>query len=204
MYPTLTSLCATLAAHFDSLPDERKKRLEQVAAFVRARKEAQQRIRLMFVCTHNSRRSHFGQVAAAVAAQYYGVPLVEVYSGGTEATAFHPNAIEALRSLGFRVQADDEQPNPMWEVRFGENESATTTCFSKVYNHSVNPTEDVAAIMTCSDAEQNCPYIPGVALRVATPYSDPKSSDGTPQQAEIYRSRFEQILTEVLYTFSLV
>lgn len=203
LYPTVAAHCERLARQFDAIPQDRKVLLAKIADFIRERKTTNRAIRLMFVCTHNSRRSHFGQVAAAVGAAYYGVPAVEVYSGGTEATAFHPNAIAALRDLGFGVHTEEAQAaNPTWEVRFGEGERVTT-CFSKVYNHEVNPTEDVAAVMTCSDAEQNCPYIPGVALRIATTYTDPKVSDGTPQQAETYGGRFEQILTEMLYAFSL-
>ena len=92
--------------------------------------------------------------------------------------------------------------NPTYEVSFGKNLS--TTCFSKVYDDEVNPKSDFAAIMTCSDAEQNCPFIPGVALRIGTTYEDPKKSDGTPQQEETYTARFRQIATETLYAFSLV
>ena len=47
-----------------------------------------------------------------------------------------------------------------------------------------NPKSDFAAIMTCSDAEQNCPFIPNVALRIGTTYEDPKKSDGTSLQDE--------------------
>ena len=58
--------------------------------------------------------------------------------------------------------------------------------------------------MTCGDAEENCPFIPGVELRIATTYEDPKRSDGTPLQEQTYLERFKQIATEVLYAFSKI
>jgi arsenate reductase len=35
-------------------------------------------------------------------------------------------------------------------------------------------------------------------------YEDPKVSDGTPQQQEVYQERSEQIATEMKYVFSKI
>lgn len=156
----------------------------------------------MYVCTHNSRRSHFGQVWAAVAADYYHISDIETYSGGTEATAFNPNAIHALQQTGFEIIREDDGANPHYTVRFGVQRS--TNCFSKVFNAPENPHESFAAIMTCSDADENCPFIPGVELRIGTTYEDPKAFDNTPLQDEKYLERSNQIARECLYVFSLI
>jgi hypothetical protein len=111
-------------------------------------------------------------------------------------------AIKAVEKFGLTVKKVSEGLNPHYEVYFSENEK--TMCFSKVYNDAVNPQVNFAAIMTCGDAEENCPFIPGVELRIATTYEDPKRSDGTPMQEQTYSERFKQITTEILYTFSLV
>jgi hypothetical protein len=58
--------------------------------------------------------------------------------------------------------------------------------------------------MVCSDAEENCPFIPNVELRVAITYKDPKAFDNTPQQDAGYDERSAQIAREILYMFSLV
>jgi arsenate reductase len=58
--------------------------------------------------------------------------------------------------------------------------------------------------MTCSDAEENCPFIPGVELRIGTTYEDPKAYDNTLQQDTQYDTRCRQIALETLYVFSLV
>jgi len=89
-------------------------------------------------------------------------------------------------------------------IVFFSEKSNPSRCFSKVYNDVSNPSSNFAAIMTCGDAEENCPFIPGVELRIGTTYDDPKAFDGTPQQAEKYRERALQIAKETLYVFSKV
>ena len=200
MYPTIKKLCDELVNSFDAIPDQRQTLLLKISKYIQAKKDANQPIQLVYVCTHNSRRSHFGQIWAAVSASYYGVQNVKTYSGGTEATAFNINAINALKRTGFLIESSDNTNNPVYTVRFSENES--TTCFSKVYNDAVNPQEHFAAIMTCSDAEENCPFIPGVELRIGTTYDDPKAFDNTPLQDAKYEERSRQIAQETLFVFS--
>ena len=203
MKQTIRKILQTLETNFAEIPQERKVILGKIAAYMQAKYDKNENINLVFICTHNSRRSHFGQVAAAVAADYYSIDNVQTFSGGTEATAFNINAINALRNLGFDVNSENEgAKNPVWRVQFGKNKH--TTCFSKVYDDAANPSQNFAAIMTCSDAEENCPFIVGTDLRIGTTYNDPKASDGTPQQDETYKARFLEIATEILYAFSLV
>lgn len=203
MVQKIRNLAKKLIRRFRYIPAERKVVLSKIADYIQKKYDQNAPVHLIFICTHNSRRSHFGQIAAAVAAEYYAIDQVKVYSGGTEATALHPNAISALRELGFLVFSENESvANPVWTVQFGAE--SQTSCFSKTYDHPANPSKSFAAIMTCSDAEENCPFVPGTELRVSTTYEDPKKSDGTPAQNETYRERFEQIATEMLYVFSLI
>lgn len=202
LYTTISERCDQLVAAFDLLPAERKQLLQQIATYIEKKRAADLPVNLVYICTHNSRRSHFGQIWAAVAARYYNISGVHSFSGGTEATAFHPNAIQALRNSGFEVTAESAEINPHYTVRFGND--ASTTCFSKVYNDPANPETQFAAIMTCSDAEENCPFIPGAELRIGTTYDDPKTFDGTALQDAKYLERSNQIATECLYVFSLL
>jgi arsenate reductase (thioredoxin) len=202
MYQKIRQFTQSLESDFKLIPTERKELLQKITGYIQERYNQNLSINLVYICTHNSRRSHFGQVAAALAANFYNIENVSTFSGGTEATAFNPNAIKALKNIGFEISSDSKEVNPTYKVSYGDNLS--TTCFSKVYDDEANPKSDFAAIMTCSDAEQNCPFIPGVALRIGTTYEDPKKSDGTLQQDETYMARFRQIATETLYAFSLV
>jgi arsenate reductase (thioredoxin) len=202
MNPEIKKYCDTLVNNFDEISDERKILLENISNYIQQKVQHNQPVKLVYVCTHNSRRSHFGQVWAAVAATYYKIPNVHTYSGGTEATAFNINAINALKKIGFEISENGATENPVYEVKFGIN--LHTTCFSKVYNHPTNPSSNFAAIMTCSDAEENCPFIPGVELRIGTTYDDPKAFDNTPLQEEKYAERCRQIALETLFAFSKV
>jgi arsenate reductase len=204
MFEVLKNHCDQLVSYFDTIPKERKELLTKISDYIQSKKDANLPINLMYVCTHNSRRSHFGQIWAIVAATYFGIENVQTFSGGTEATAFNPNAIQALKESGFEISTKEMTENPKYKVAFGTNEFEFTTCFSKVYDDILNPSSNFIAIMTCSDAEQNCPFILGVDLRIGTTYSDPKAFDETPQQADKYLERSNQIALECLYVFSQI
>lgn len=203
MFLTIQSYCDQLIKEFDSISESRKKILEKIADYIKTKKAENIPINLVYICTHNSRRSHFGQVWAKVAADYFCVHSVNTFSGGTEATAFHSNAINALKRIGFEINATTRDKNPLYEVAYAANVKPII-CFSKVYDDANNPPKEFAAIMTCSDAEENCPFIPGVELRIATTYDDPKAFDNTPMQDTKYDERCKQIALETLYIFSLI
>lgn len=203
MNPKIQSYIDRLTSDFSSIHEERKHILAKIAEYIILKHEKELPVNLVFICTHNSRRSHYGQIWGNVAALHYGINGVRTYSGGTEATAFHPNAIQALQRAGFQIQKKSEEGNPLYHV-FHDEASAPDSCFSKTYDHPVNPREHFAAIMTCSDAEENCPFIPGVELRIATTYEDPKLYDNTALQEEKYDERCRQIAHEMLYVFSLI
>lgn len=202
MFDSIKNRCDALVANFNEIPAERKLLLQKIAAYVQSKHDHQKDTYLVYVCTHNSRRSHLGQVWAAVAANYYAVQNIFTYSGGTEATAFNPNAIEALSAAGFQIEKIGADKNPIYKVFYSEDQFST--CFSKLYNDATNPQDGFAAIMTCSDAEENCPFIPACELRIGTTYHDPKAFDGSVLQLEKYQERSNQIALECLYLFSLV
>ena len=59
---------------------------------------------LIFICTHNSRRSQFGQVWAHTASLYYRMNNIRSYSGGTESTAIPPGTLTAIERAGFGIE----------------------------------------------------------------------------------------------------
>ena len=58
--------------------------------------------------------------------------------------------------------------------------------------------------MTCSHAEENCPYIPGTEARIPVMYDDPKAFDGTALETAKYDERCQQIAAEMFYVFSQI
>ena len=203
MIKSIKTYCDGLIKEFDSISVERKILLEKISQYIQQKKLEHKPIQLVYVCTHNSRRSHFGQIWAQVAANYYNIKNVKTFSGGTEATAFNINAINAVKRIGFDVKKTTETTNPIYHLYYNESEKPIE-CFSKVYNDDVNPKQEFAAIMTCSDAEENCPFIPGVELRIGTTYDDPKAFDNTPLQDAKYDERCKQIALETFYVFSKI
>ncbi|MBX7052218.1 MAG: protein-tyrosine-phosphatase [Flavobacteriales bacterium] len=203
MIESIEKYCTEITKEFDLISLDRKLLLEKISEYIRRRRTENKPIQLIYICTHNSRRSHFGQIWSAVAAHYYGIGNVSTYSGGTEATAFHPNAIRAIEKIGFQVKPISSGTNPTYQLSF-DAKAEPIVCFSKVYDHPQNPSQSFAAIMTCGDAEENCPFIPGVELRIGTTYSDPKAFDHTAQQDEKYDERCRQIARETFYVFSRV
>lgn len=143
------------------------------------------------------------QLWAQAAAHYYGVPDVQCYSGGTEATAFNLRAVKTMQEAGFKILMVKTGENPVYEVFFAEDVNPVTA-FSKKYDDPFNHNKDFAAVMTCSHADETCPLVPGAAARIALTYNDPKEFDNSPQEASIYKERVEQIGTEILFAFSQV
>ncbi|MEL7834154.1 protein-tyrosine-phosphatase [Fodinibius sp. Rm-B-1B1-1] len=180
------------------ISEHRKGQLKQIADYIREKDDA----KLIFICTHNSRRSHLCQIWAATMAEHFGIENVETYSGGTEVTAFNPRAVAAIERAGFKVENPGGE-NPKYEVYFN-GESEPIICFSKTFDDSYNPEKGFAAIMTCSDADENCPVVRGAERRFSIPYIDPKESDGTPQETNTYDERCRQIASEMYYMISQV
>jgi len=203
MINSIKLYCDKLVSEFQEITLERKEILNKISQYIIQKQEVDKPVNLVYICTHNSRRSHFGQIWAYVAACYYGVKNVNTYSGGTEVTAFNINAINSLKRIGFLVKPINVEKNTVYHVFHDEN-GTPSICFSKTYDDLKNPQKDFAAILTCSDAEENCPFIPGVELRIGTTYNDPKVFDNTPLQDVKYDERCKQIALETFYIFSKI
>lgn len=187
----------SIQGDLESIEEKRKEILHSLSEYIRTSSSP----KLNFICTHNSRRSHLCQVWAHVVAAYFDIS-VETFSGGTEATAFHPNAINALERAGFEIESSGGE-NPLYQIRFSETQDSIE-CFSKKYDDNINPQTGFAAVMTCSEADQECPVVFGAAERIKLLYEDPKVADGTAIETEKYDERCKQIAIEMFYVFSKI
>ncbi len=186
---------------FDKITPERKEQLKKITLFLKTKLSAEKKASLVFICTHNSRRSHMSQIWAQTAAEYYGVKGVSCYSGGTEGTAFNPRAVKALTKAGLKITKTSDDKNPVYEVKFSDNVTPLKA-FSKKYSDDPNPKSNFCAVMTCSQADKTCPMVEGATFRVAIPYEDPKAFDGTAEEEAKYDDRCRQIAAEMMYIFS--
>lgn len=199
-----TALEATIKAiDKSSIPHERKSVLQPLVDYIKKKKEAHEAIRLNFICTHNSRRSHLSQSWAQTMAHYFGIKNVTCYSGGTEATAMFPKVAETLSNQGFEVLKLSESRNPVYAIKYSADQHPVI-CFSKTYDDTFNADSGFGAIMTCDSANEACPMVLGAEARFPITYKDPKAFDNTPQQDEKYLERSIQIATELHWVFDCV
>lgn len=141
-----------------------------------------------------------GQLWLSVGAEYLGLPSLEAYSGGTEATAFNIRSVEALRQTGLEINTSTpEDTNPLYEIRWKEN-MEPYQAFSKKFDHETNPQSEFGAVMVCSEADEACPFVPGAEFRLSLPFDDPKAFDDTELEAEKYEERSQQIAREILFS----
>jgi hypothetical protein len=198
LFPELAAWLADRATEFDGIPVERRATLQELARVIERHLAAGFTARLVFICTHNSRRSQMCQVWAQTAADRYRLQGVTAYSGGTETAAFDPRAVAALRRAGFRIDVAGDRVNPVCRVRYSAGVEPIE-CLSKRYDQPPNPTGGFCAVMTCSEADHDCPVVLGADDRVSLPYDDPKQFDGTDQESALYDERCRQIAREMLY-----
>lgn len=187
----------------ETITIERKETLNLLSIYIQEKIDNNQEIRLNFICTHNSRRSHLTQIWAQTMAFHFNIPNVYCYSGGTEATAMFYKISEILQKQGFKINPLSDIINPVYAVKYAENQHPII-CFSKEYFHDFNPKCDFAAIMTCNDADLNCPIVYGAEKKIPIKYDDPKAYDNTVLMNEKYEERSLQIASEMYYVFSRV
>jgi hypothetical protein len=206
----LENYCQKLSNDFSKIDAERKVILEKISQFIQEKKDKKQTIQLNFICTHNSRRSQFGQVWAKIASIYYHITSIETFSGGTEATACNPRTIAALERAGIQIKKNNEISAPVtvannpryqfsWNDKWQEN-----YLFSKKYNDFQNPDKNFCAILVCSSADEACPVVKGAEKRIYLPYEDPKKDDNTPQEESSYDQTCQLVALEMLYIFSKI
>jgi arsenate reductase (thioredoxin) len=210
--PELQAYCKNLESEFHLISEERKENLAEIAKYIRSKLDEKSKSELTFICTHNSRRSQFGQVWAKIAAVYYGISdkMLQTYSGGTEATACNPRTVAALQRAGIDVEKINEvsapitvADNPRYRVTISPK-IEPMFLFSKVYDDAQNPSKSYCAILVCSQADESCPMVKGAEKRIYHGYNDPKKFDGQMSESTEYDKTCRLIAGEMFYVFKLV
>lgn len=104
------------------------------------------RLRILFLCTHNSARSQMAEGLLRAAAG----DRVEVYSAGTEATAVRPLAIAAMAEVGIDISGQASKTLERFQAR-----------------------ELDWLITVCDQAREACPVMPGVRNQLHWSIEDP-------------------------------
>ena len=183
------------------IPESRKVLLQPLIDHLESNKVNEFPVDLIFICTENSRRSQFSQIWATIAASQYDIP-VYCSSGGTKATAFNPRAVKALESCGFRITSQGAE-NPQYSIAFSDQEKPVIA-YSKLFDEAINGKDKFTAVMVCSHADENCPFIPGAEKRISIHFEDPKEFDNTPHEESAYLNTCLQVASEMLFVFRSV
>ena len=158
-------------------------------------------LKVNFICTHNSRRSHFCEILFRTAAHYYGIKNIQTFSGGTESTSLYPEVAESFARHGFKVLPIKAYNQHAFKIFFKNLERKNTTpiLFSKKYNSEYNAQDNYHAVMVCNSANETCPVVHGCLERHSLIYADPKKSDGKRNQSDEYDKTLTKIASELAF-----
>src|SRR5690625_3979946 len=123
MYTKLKDYISGLTLDFDSIPEERKHSLQDIANFITKDLNEKGVVKLNFICTYNSRRCHLAQIWTQTAAFQFEIDGVETYSGGPEAIAFTPRAVASIERAGVDIKKPGGD-KPSIAVRFHDEADA--------------------------------------------------------------------------------
>ena len=108
--------------------------------------------RVLFLCTHNSARSQMAEgFLRAMAGDRF-----EAHSAGTEKTSVNPLAIQVMAERDIDISGHT----------------------SKIYGGLMSEPWDYL-VTVCDDANERCPFIPGVQKRLHWSFPDPSRATGT-------------------------
>lgn len=119
---------------------------------------ATEKIRVLFVCVHNSARS---QMAEAYL-KYYGGERFEVESAGLSPGNLNPIVVEAMKEEGIDISSNRTKR----ASDFAES--------GKTFHYVITVCDQASA--------QECPYFPGVIEQLHWSFEDPSSFIGTHQE----------------------
>ena len=171
--------------------------LNEIVNYINKKRSENKISKLNFICTHNSRRSQFCQFWATFFSNYYNIRC-EAYSGGTVETEVYKSVVNNIRDYGFNISFK-ECNNPIYSIKYKNLNLGNY--YSKFYYDLENPKNEFAAIMTCSDAENNCPFLEGSEIKFSLPYEDPKKYDKLKSEKNNYKKTSEKIASEMNYLF---
>lgn len=184
----------------NTIAEHRTKRLDKLIKHIKLDQDKNLKTQLNFICTHNSRRSQFSQIWSATFAYYFNHTNIFSFSGGTEVTETYKSVIKTLEKIGFKITQKSKSFNRHYQVNIYKTKK-NITLYSKMYNCEKNPKTEFIAIMNCSNADINCPIIPGALSRFSLPYEDPKSFDGYDDELYQYSKTNIEIATSMKYLF---
>ena len=130
-----------------------------------------ERLRVLFVCTHNSARSQMAEGFLRA----YGGDRFEACSAGTEARGVRPEAVKAMAEVGIDISAQE----------------------SKTVDRYLG--EPFAWVITvCDHAREACPVFPGAEETAHWSFDDPSEArGGEDERMAVFRRVRDEIARRV-------
>jgi thioredoxin type arsenate reductase len=136
------------------------------------------RVRVLFLCTHNSARS---QMAEAIL-RHLGGDKVEVHSAGTVATRVHPLAIAAMAEKDIDIS--------------GQRSKHLDELAGQEFDYVVT---------VCDNARESCPVFPGAPENIHWSIADPSAVEGDEAtRSRAFRIASDELMTRIRYLIVLI
>jgi thioredoxin type arsenate reductase len=136
------------------------------------------RVRVLFLCTHNSARS---QMAEGILREL-GKDRVETASAGTEATRVHPLAVREMAERGIDISG---QRSKHMDELLGERFDYVVT--------------------VCDNARESCPVFPGDPERIHWSIPDPSAVEGGEKvRRTAFKRAADELTTRLRYLLALL
>ena len=165
---------------------KRKKRLDNIASVINENLNKTRSI--VFLCTHNSRRSQICEVWGKVFAEIYR-KKININSAGAFKTVVHSQVYESIVKCGLIV--NNKKEIFFDKKKFKLNSKTTDSITMKNF----------IAVMTCSDAEKSCPHDPKSIRNIKMFFNDPRIYDETDKMSREYLKTTTYIAEELNYIF---
>lgn len=206
LFPKVKLQCDLLSAQSDLISRTHLQSCERLFQAIVSQYVPGEELGVVVICTGNSRRSMLAATMGNIAAAYHGITELRFYSGGTNPSAFNPRTIRTLEEVGVVIEPINEnatsgnagEVNPKYMVRWGNLPRMGVNRleikeFSKIYSDPHNIAKSFLALLVCDEADASCPNVLGASARIAMPFQDPKSFDGTELEAIKYSERRDEI-----------
>ena len=128
------------------------------------------KLNLLFLCTGNSCRS---QMAEGFTRAMFG-EIIEPYSAGIKKSRLDPRAVAVMQEAGIDIASQfSKTPDEITDVPFD------------------------FVITVCSDADNNCPALPGDATRFHAPFDDPPRLAAGEEDDEAALNHYRRVRDEI-------
>jgi thioredoxin type arsenate reductase len=136
------------------------------------------RVRVLFLCTHNSARSQMAEGLLRA----LGGDRFEVHSAGTEVTRVHPLALREMAERGIDIS--------------GQRSKHLQEFFGQDFDY---------VITVCDNARESCPVFPGDPERIHWSIPDPSAVEGGEAvRAAAFQRAADELTTRIRYLLSLL